>query len=46
MTDKMVKYWEHIFKYSAIKTKSELDTMVDVYRIFEKSLFMSEKIED
>jgi hypothetical protein len=46
MNDKLVKYWEHIFKYSAIKTKSELDTMVDVYKIFEKSLFLSEKNND
>jgi len=43
LTDKMIKYWEHIFKYSAIKTKSELDTMVDIYKIMEKSLFMIEK---
>ena len=44
LNDKMIKYWEHIFKYSAIKTKSELDLMVDVYRILEKSLFTKEKI--
>lgn len=46
MDDKIVKYWAHIFKYSAIKTKSELDTMVDVYKILEKSLFSLEKIVD
>lgn len=45
LTDKMVKYWEHIFKYSAIKTKSELDTMVEVYKILESSLFFKEKGE-
>ena len=45
LTDKMVKYWEHIFKYSSIKTKSELDTMVDVYKILENSLFFKEKVE-
>lgn len=45
LNDKMIKYWEHIFKYSGIKTKSELDLMVDVYRILEKSLFTKEKID-
>ncbi len=43
LNDKIVKYWQHIFKYSAIKTKSELDAMVDVYKILEKSLFTTEK---
>lgn len=43
LNDKIVKYWAHLFKYSAIKTKSELDTMVDIYKILEKSLFMMEK---
>lgn len=42
-TDKLTKYWEHIFKYSALKTKSELDTMVEVYRVLENSLFFGEK---
>jgi hypothetical protein len=46
LNDKIVKYWQHIFKYSAIKTKSELDTMVDIYKILEKSLFLPEKSLD
>lgn len=33
-----IKLWFDIFDYSKIKTNSEMDTFIEVYRIFENSL--------
>lgn len=30
--------WDNIFDYNRVKTKSEIDTMIKIYLIFEKSL--------
>lgn len=36
--DKMVKFWNHIFKYDGMKTKSDMDAFVEMYRIMDASL--------
>ena len=36
--DKMVKFWNHIFKYDGMKTKSDMDAFVEMYRIMDSSL--------
>jgi hypothetical protein len=33
--DKMIKFWIHIFKYDGVKTKSDLDAFIDMYKILE-----------
>jgi hypothetical protein len=33
-----IKLWFDIFDYSKIKTNSEMDTFIEVYKIFENSL--------
>ena len=33
-----IKLWFDIFDYSKIKTNSEMDTFIEIYRIFENSL--------
>lgn len=35
-----LKLWGEIFDYSRIKTNSEMDTFIEVYKIFEKSIKM------
>ncbi len=30
--------WEDIFSYNSPKTQSDIDTLIEIYRIFEKSL--------
>ena len=32
------KYWVNIFNYGNIKTNSELESLIDVYKLFEKSI--------
>lgn len=36
--DKMIKFWNHIFKYDGVKTKSDLDAFVEMYKILDSSL--------
>src|ERR1035437_5280284 len=37
--DKMLlKLWFNIFDYGRVKTHSDIDTLVEIYKIFEKSL--------
>lgn len=36
--DKMIKFWNHLFKYDGIKTKSDLDAFVEMYKILDASL--------
>lgn len=33
-----LRLWKNIFDYTKIKTKSEMDTFIEIYKIFEKSL--------
>lgn len=34
----VLNLWNNIFDYNRIKTNSDIDTLVEIYRIFEKSL--------
>lgn len=36
--DKMVKFWNHVFKYDGIKSKSDLDAFIEMYKILDYSL--------
>jgi hypothetical protein len=33
-----LRLWNTIFDYTKLKTKSEMDTFIEIYKIFEKSL--------
>lgn len=35
---KLKQYWGKIFNFYMVKTKSELDTLIELYKIFDKSL--------
>ena len=38
-TDKgLLKIWFDIFNYDKIKTQADMDTLIEIYKIFEKSL--------
>lgn len=36
----ILKIWENIFNYERQKTQADIDTMIEVYNIFEKSLII------
>jgi len=36
--DKMCKFWNHVFKYDGMKTKSDLDAFIEMYKILDYSL--------
>lgn len=36
--DRMIKFWDHIFKYEGIKTKSDMDAFIQMYKILDSSL--------
>lgn len=36
--DKMVKFWNHVFKYDGLKTKSDLDAFIEMYKILDYAL--------
>lgn len=36
----ILKIWENIFSYEKPKTQADLDTLIEVYNIFEKSLII------
>lgn len=41
-TDKgLLKIWSDIFNYDKIKTQADMDTLIEIYNIFEKSLIYS-----
>jgi hypothetical protein len=38
-TDKgLLRIWQDVFDYTKIKTNSDIDTLIEIYSIFEKSL--------
>jgi hypothetical protein len=36
--NKILEFWQDVFKYSTNKTLSEIETFIDLYKIFDKSL--------
>lgn len=36
--DKMIKFWKHVFKYDGLKTKSDMDAFIEMYKILDYSL--------
>ena len=36
--DKMIKFWNHVFKYEGVKSKSDLDAFIEMYKILDYSL--------
>jgi len=36
--NKLLDFWRDIFTYSTIKTRSELEAFLDLYKLFDKSL--------
>lgn len=36
--NKLMIFWNQIMSYSAVKTKSDIDSMIEVYKLFEKTL--------
>jgi hypothetical protein len=36
--NKVLEFWQDIFKYSTSKTLSEIEAFIDLYKIFDKSL--------
>lgn len=36
--DKMIKFWNHVFKYDGLKTRSDLDAFIEMYKILDYSL--------
>lgn len=41
----IIKLWKYIFNYKTIKTRSDVDTFIDVYQMFEKSMKNGEKLD-
>jgi len=37
--DNIFRYWETCFKYDTIKTMSELENMIDIYKLFGKTIY-------
>lgn len=37
----ILKIWDNIFSYNKPKTQADIDTLVEVYKIFEKSLIIA-----
>lgn len=38
LTYNIVKLWKYIFNYQMVKTRSDIDTFIEVYHMFDKSL--------
>lgn len=36
--NKLLEFWQDIFRYSTSKTRSELEAFIDLYKLFDKSL--------
>ena len=41
---KISDFWYHIFDYRKVKTRSDIDNLVEVYKLFDKSLNKSKKL--
>jgi hypothetical protein len=38
--NKILEFWQDIFRYSTQKTLSEIEAFIDLYKIFEKSIYI------
>lgn len=36
--DKMIKFWDNVFKYDGLKSKSDIDAFIEMYKILDYSL--------
>lgn len=36
--EEMIKIWAYVFNYNNFKSKSDMDTLIEVYKLFENSL--------
>lgn len=45
MTHNISKLWKYIFNYRVVKTRSDVDTFIEVYKMFEKSLKNGKKLD-
>jgi hypothetical protein len=36
--DNIIKLWVYIFEYNNNKSKSDMDTLIEVYKMFENSI--------
>lgn len=41
----IIKLWKYIFNYKIVKTRSDVDTFIDVYQMFEKSMKNGKKLD-
>jgi len=44
INNNMVKLWTHTFNYETIKTRSDVDIFIEVYKMFDKSLKKGKKL--
>lgn len=45
ISNNVIKLWKYIFNYKIIKTRSDVDTFIEVYEMFEKSLKKGKKLD-
>ena len=45
ITFNIAKLWKYIFNYQIVKTRSDIDTFIEVYQMFEKSLKNGKKLD-
>ena len=38
VNDNLISLWKHIFNYKGVKSQADIDSFLDIYNIFEKSL--------
>lgn len=38
VNDNIINLWKHIFNYNGVKTRADIDSFIDIYNIFDKSL--------
>ena len=38
ITENITTLWKHIFNYKGVKSRADVDSFIDIYNIFDKSL--------
>lgn len=38
VNDNIISLWKHIFNYKGVKSRADVDSFIDIYNIFDKSL--------